>query len=91
MKKVIKDGQTLLDLAIQEFGAWEAAIAIAFQNQIGITEIPDAGTELSMPDGQWNRTLQDWCKRNDVSPATARHRTKIQLRIFASQFTEEFS
>lgn len=29
MKAKVKDGQTMADIAIQEFGSWEAMIAIA--------------------------------------------------------------
>ena len=46
MKKIVKDGQTLADVAIQEFGSWEAMIAIARENNLSMTEVPDAGTDL---------------------------------------------
>lgn len=29
MKTKVKDGQTMADIAIQEFGSWEAMVAIA--------------------------------------------------------------
>ena len=91
MKKMIKDGQTLADMAIQEFGSWEAMIAIARENNMSMTEVPDAGTELAMPDATWNRTMQNYCRDNDVSPATARGQGNIRLRIFDEEFTEEFN
>lgn len=90
MKQTVKDGQTLADVAIQEYGSWEAMIAIARENNISMTEIPDAGTELTMPDASWNRTMQNYCKNNDVSPATARDQSNVRLRIFDEEFTEEF-
>ena len=50
---------------------WEQIEAIARENNMSMTEVPDAGTELTMPDASWNRTMQNYCKNNDVSPATA--------------------
>jgi len=90
MKQIVKDGQTLADVAVQEYGSWEAIIAIARENNMSMTEVPDAGAELRMPDASWNRTMQKYCKDNDVSPATARDQSNIHLRIFEEEFTEEF-
>ena len=90
MKKIIKDGQTLADMAIQEFGSWEAMIAIAKENGVSMTDVPAPGTELTMPDATWNHTMQNYCRDNDVSPATARDQSNIRLRIFDEEFTEEF-
>lgn len=90
MKQIIKDGQTLADVAVQEFGSWEAMIAIAHKNGISMTEVPQAGTELMMPDAVWNRTMQNYCRANDVSPATARDQSGFRLRIFGDEFKETF-
>lgn len=90
MRQIIKDGQTLADLAVQEFGSWEAMVAIAHKNGISMTETPNAGTELMMPDEVWNRTMQNYCKNNDVSPATARDQSGFRLRIFSEEFTKTF-
>ena len=61
MKTKVKDGQTMADIAIQEFGSWEAMVAIAQKNGISITEIPEPGTELTLPEGTWNRVMQNFC------------------------------
>lgn len=90
MKQIVKDGQTLADVAVQEYGSWEAMIAIAYKNGISMTEIPAAGTELTMPDAVWNRTVQGYCKSNDVSPATARDMSGFRLRIFSAEFKDSF-
>lgn len=90
MKTKVKDGQTMADIAIQEFGSWEAMVAIAQKNGISITEIPELGTELTLPEGTWNRVMQNFCKNNDVSPATARDNGNVRLRIFGEEFTQEF-
>lgn len=91
MKTKVKDGQTMADIAIQEFGSWEAVLAIAKINGISITDIPHPGTELKLPDGTWNRGMQNYCKNNDVSPATARDQGNVRLRIFGEEFTKEFT
>ena len=90
MKQTVKDGQTLADVAIQEYGSWEAMIAISRENGISMTEVPNAGTELTMPDANWNRTMQNYCKSNDVSPATARDHGNVRLSIFDEEFNETF-
>lgn len=90
MKQIVKDGQTLADIAIQEFGSWEAMVAIARQNGISMTEEPPVGAELTMPDMVWNRTMQIYCRNNDVSPATANDRSGVRLKIFGKEFKEPF-
>lgn len=90
MKAKVKDGQTMADIAIQEYGSWEAMIAIAQKNGISITDIPEPGTVMKLPDGTWNKVMQNYCKNNDVSPATARGNGNVRLRIFGEEFTQEF-
>ena len=51
MKTKVKDGQTMADIAIQEFGSWEAMIAIAQKNGISMTEPIEPGQELVLPEG----------------------------------------
>ena len=90
MKQTVKDGQTLTDVAVQEYGAWEAVAEIARQNDVSMTDVPTAGSEVVLPDGTWNRTMESYCKANQVSPATARNSGCIVMRIFDEQFNEVF-
>jgi len=90
MNIIAKDGQTLADIAVQEYGSWEAAIDIAFQNDLSVTDVPDAGEVLSLPDKTYNPAMQLFCKNNNVSPATARDTSGILLRIFGEEFTRQF-
>ncbi len=90
MNYTVKDGQTLADIAIEVFGSWEAMIEIGRLNGISMTEPPEAGTELVMPDAQWNRMMENWCKSNEVSPATARGGNRLRLGVFTEVFTKEF-
>ena len=91
MKQTVKDGQTLSDIAIQEYGSWEAAIAVAQENRMSVTDVPKAGEELIIPDQVCNKTMQDYCRNNDVSPATARSQAGNPMGIFTEQFTKAFT
>lgn len=86
----MKDGQTLADVAVQEYGAWEALTEIAKLNNVSMTDVLDAGELLTLPDGTWNRAMESYCKANRVSPATARDSGGISMRIFDEQFNEVF-
>lgn len=90
MKQIVKDGQTLADVAVQEYGSWEALMAIGRENNISMSDVPEAGKELVMPDASWNRTMENYCKNNDVSPATARDQSGVRLHIFDEEFKEAF-
>ena len=90
MKPIIKDGQTLADLAIQEFGSLDAMIDIARENGLSMTDVPPAGTELKMPDVVYNQTMQNFVRNNDVSPATARNQSDVRLKIFTEEFMDPF-
>ena len=82
MKVKVKDGQTLADIAIQEYGSLEAAMELAKANGLSVTDIPASGTELTLQDAVYDRTMADYCKVNGVSPATQRDTSGVRLRIF---------
>lgn len=67
----VKAGQTLADIAIQEFGDLSAIVDIALLNELSVTAEPPAGTELYLPNKEYNKQMGDYCRRNEVSPATA--------------------
>ena len=90
MKVKVKDGQTLADIAIQEYGSLEAAMELAKANGLSMTDIPAPGTELTLQDAVYDKTMADYCKVNGVSPATQRDTSGVRLRIFTKEFTKEF-
>lgn len=90
MKVKVKDGQTLADIAIQEYGSLEAAMELARVNGLSVTDIPEPGSELRLQDAVYDRTMEDYCKVNGVSPATQRDMSGMKLRIFTKEFTKEF-
>lgn len=83
--------QTLMDIAIQEYGDLSAVFLIARQNGLSPTGKLAPGTAILLPDVVVNREMQDYCKKNRVSPATGEGaESEIRLRIFTEQFTKEF-
>ena len=87
----MKDGQTLADIAIQEYGSLEALPVLAAANAIGMTDMLEAGSRLQLPDVSYNRLIQQYCKANDVSPATERGMTNVKLRVFSGEFSPQFN
>lgn len=92
MKRVkVLAHQTMLDIAVQEYGTVEAVFLIAQANDLSPTVKLEAGAELLLPDVVLNREMQTYCKNNRVSPATSETaESEIRLRIFTEQFTKEF-
>lgn len=90
MKTVVKEGQTLADVGVETKGSWEAAVGLAIENGLSVTDEPEGGTELKLPDKTYDRTMELYCKRETVSPATARDGRGGRLRVFGDEFTEEF-
>lgn len=84
-----KSGQTLLDVAVEQFGSWEALMDIAHDNDISMTDDIQAGSSLLLPEKIYDRRMQLWCKNNNVSPATMQVASK-KAGIFTEQFTIQF-
>lgn len=63
--------QTLLDIAIQEYGDLAGVFFLARDNDISPTEKLTPGMTVSVPDVVINREMQEYCKANNVSPATS--------------------
>lgn len=83
--------QTLLDIAIQEYGVAEAVFLLAQENKISPTELLTVGMQLKRPDVILNKEMEIYCKGNRVSPATLENsRSDITLRIFTEEFTKQF-
>lgn len=91
MKTTVKDGQTLADIAIQEFGTLEALPDLARVNSLSMSDVPSPGTVLALPETTYNLTMQRYCKAHDVSPATARDESGVSWGVFTSQFSPQFT
>lgn len=91
MRVIILPNQTLSDIAIQEYGAIEAVFLLAQANDISPTAALITGASLECPERVYNRSVQEYCKKNGVSPATSEMiDSEIRLRIFTEQFQEQF-
>lgn len=91
MKTVVQAGQTLLDIAVQEYGTIEAVFMLAKANKLSVTDTLQAGQEIEIPEKVYNSELADYCQRNNVCPGTSEAAySAIRLRIFTEQFTEQF-
>ena len=91
MKTVVQAGQTLLDIAVQEYGTIEAVFMLAKANDMSITDSLQAGQQIEIPEKVYNSELADYCRRNSVCPTTSETASNaIRLRIFTEQFTEQF-
>ncbi len=90
MEVVVRDGQTLADIAIQEYGAVEALPALALANGRSVSGTLRAGDVLTLPGKVYNRLMQGYCKNHDIRPATMCDEGDVRLKIFTKEFTKEF-
>jgi len=69
-KVIVKERQSVADIAIQYCGDVEAIFEIAKLNDISTTELLSAGREIVVPDVINNRIV-DYYANNNIEPATA--------------------
>lgn len=70
MKVTVQERQTLADIAIQVYGDIRAAVAIATANHISVTAELSAGMMIECPDISLNPYMQDYVRKNSLTPAT---------------------
>ena len=67
----LKDRQTPVDIAIQEYGSFEGVFALAERNGISITEVLAAGQELeTAPQDVVDKLVSERFRVQGVKPAT---------------------
>lgn len=91
MEVVVRDGQTLADVAIQEYGALEAVVQLAFDNGMSVSDVPQTGTALRLHEKTYSRIVRDYCRAHGVQPATLRGSNTTQERIFSEVFNDTFN
>lgn len=91
MEVKVKDGQTLADIAIQEYGVLEAVVQIAVDNGMSVSDVPQVGVILHLHDKTYNRVMHDYCRAHNVQPATQRSSDTSSARIFNEVFNDIFN
>lgn len=72
MKITVKHSQSVFDVSIQEYGTVEAALEIAFANDVSLTEELIAGDELELPEFEnTNPEIMAYYNKHQIKPATA--------------------
>lgn len=79
-----------MDIAVEHYGAWEAAIDIAFASGLSLTDTPDLSRPYLLPDRVYDRVMQAHCKNIGASPATLLDHTGVRWSIFAAPFNMVF-
>jgi LysM repeat protein len=68
---IVRNNQSLWDIAIQEYGTVEAVFDLAMANGLGITDILTAGQVLNVPESEYvNAEVVAYYRKNDLHPAT---------------------
>lgn len=92
MKVTVLGRQTLSDIALQVYGDIRGVSALAEANNISITDTLTPGTELECPETVYDKVLQDYVRKRDLTPATELEPNgEIRGRIFTDEFTEQYN
>lgn len=88
----VRSNQSLLDIAVQEYGSAEAVFLLAEANGMQAAEVLSTAEEVYRPDKVVNKSMENYCKTNRVRPATNENvDTDLPLRIFTEQFTKQYT
>lgn len=91
MKVKVLAGQSLLDVAVQEYGDLSGVFLLALQNDISPSGELRGGQELERPDVTVDREMERYCRINGIRPATARTEAASEEEgIFTEEFTMQF-
>ncbi|HUM50493.1 MAG TPA: LysM domain-containing protein [Chitinophagales bacterium] len=67
----VKDNQSLLDIAIQEYGTVDNMIAISQANDLSVSSQLEPGQELIIPDNVKDEKTLRYYKENSIIVSTA--------------------
>ncbi len=84
-------GQSLIDIAIQELGSAEGAYALAELNGLSISDELVPGQELELPDVQ-NKSIASYYANKAIKPATEDNEVVTDVsRVFFEELPIEFT
>lgn len=75
---VVKYGQSLFDIAVQHLGDVEGVYGLAVLNGLSVTDVPETGAELALPD-VINRDIADKYAVRGIVPTTAYRETENSI------------
>ena len=70
MTTIVLNKQTLLDVALQEYGTIEAVFALAIANGLSITTDALVGTTLDIPIAKKEQEILAYYKKYTIEPST---------------------
>ena len=89
MQIITQEGQSLFDIALRIAGGIEAAIAIALQNDLSLTDVIAPGTMLNCTNiPVINQRIVNYYATNGINPATGS--TQDAYKIFDYTFDYTF-
>jgi len=68
---IVKDFQTLLDVAVQEMGSVDSVFDLARLNDISITDALQSGQQILLPDAPADEYIVNEFETKQLFPATA--------------------
>jgi hypothetical protein len=77
----VKDNQSLFDISIQEYGSLTNIVALAFANDMSITDELTAGQDLLIPDLQTEQNVLKYYTENNIIPATTQLSADIEAIV----------
>ena len=89
-KVVVQSGQTFADLAVQEYGSFEAAVELAIANDMSITDHLQGGSELKKIDKTYSKPVEDYCKVEGAQPTSTIQLEDGTTSIYTQPYTYTF-
>lgn len=91
MQIIVKNRQTIADIAVSTYGSLMGVIDLVIANELSLTDDLKAGQMLKCPDIVFDKKLQEYLKSRPIEPATAVGSCEgIQSRIFTDEFNNVF-
>lgn len=87
----VRSGQTWADLAVEHYGTLEAVVDLAAANGEAVSDTPQAGRTIVLPEAASYPGVVLELRRRGVHPGTAQDGdTDDDSGVFTKHFTEQF-
>lgn len=91
MEIKVLEGQSFLDIAIQETGNVLRLFSLARENNLSISDPLTAGQTLTFTGKVGDKQIREYYRAHKINPATEIAERAGSQRIFSHQFSKEFS